>query len=150
METRKSRKRKRRQENKQVKETAEDTPKNENVSSENSEASDAMETAENENSLNSRLTTGEVLEILKSEVSEEETHANGGHRAGYDAFMTGFIYAVFRASDSGWVDKTDEWKNKLYLGGKDYPLSVTRSSFSKHSKQHLEKISAIRKTDVQQ
>lgn len=97
---------------------------------------------------NRKLNSEDVLKKLKSEVTDEDTHANGGHRAGYDAFMTGFIYAVYRTEGNMWKDKTDEWKNKLYLGGKDYPLSVSKSSFSKNSKQHLEKIKKIRSTDV--
>ena len=72
--------------------------------------------------------------------------SSGGHRAGYDAFMTGFIYAVYLTQLSGIEreGKMAEWKNKLYLCGKDYPLSVSKSNFSKQSKEHLEKIAKIR------
>lgn len=72
--------------------------------------------------------------------------SSGGHRAGYDAFMTGFIYAVYLTQLSGGdrERKIADWKNKLYLSGKDYPLSVSKSSFSKQSKEHLEKIAKIR------
>ena len=72
--------------------------------------------------------------------------SSGGHRAGYDAFMTGFIYAVYLTQLSGGEreGKMADWKNKLYLCGKDYPLSVSKSNFSKQSKEHLEKIAKIR------
>ncbi|XP_060578955.1 target of EGR1 protein 1-like [Ruditapes philippinarum] len=154
MEKRKGRKRKRRRENKEAKETTDELSENENVSKgSNSAVLDAgdvtVENGDSDDGLKSKLNTEEILQTLKRQVTEEETHANGGHRAGYDAFMTGFIYAVYRASGGKWIDKTEEWRNKLYLGGKDYPLSVSKSSFSKHSKQHLEKIGTIRKTEVQ-
>jgi target of EGR1 protein 1 len=154
MEKRKGRKRKRRRENKEAKVTTDELSENETVSKgSNSAVLDAgdvtVENGDSDDGLKSKLNTEEILQTLKRQVTEEETHANGGHRAGYDAFMTGFIYAVYRASGGKWIDKTEEWRNKLYLGGKDYPLSVSKSSFSKHSKQHLEKINTIRKTEVQ-
>ena len=79
----------------------------------------------------------------------------GSHRAGFDAFMTGYIFAFFSARYGNEVTKEedtckgyelgmDENKNKLYLVGKDIPLQVTTSSFSKPSKAHLAKIAKIR------
>ncbi|XP_053394700.1 target of EGR1 protein 1-like isoform X2 [Mercenaria mercenaria] len=163
MEKNKSRKRKRRRQNRETKDINQqsldddDDDGDDSVSKgNNSEVSkDVVVTDTVENGTNSGvkrklIDSEEILKKLKSEMTNEETHANGGHRAGYDAFMTGFIYAVYRASGDTWIDKTEEWKNKLYLGGKDYPLSVSKSSFSKHSKQHLEKISKIRNTDCKE
>ena len=70
-----------------------------------------------------------------------------GHRAGFDAFMTGCVFAwsvvaygqsSTRTAAAGDVTNT-EFVNRVYLGGKDFPLHVTHSSFAKPSKCHLEK-----------
>ena len=76
----------------------------------------------------------------------------GGHRAGYDAFMTGLIYAVYQTTMTGdeRERKIGEWKNKLYLSAKDYPLTVSKSNFVKQSKEHLEKLARIRRSNTVQ
>lgn len=154
MEGRKSRKRKRRYQNKDAKEESVKAFENGDAESKGSNSEEIMQTDNGKNGTNSdidiKLNCEEILKMLKGNMTDEETHANGGHRAGYDAFMTGFIYAVFRTECNGLKDKCDEWKNKLYLGGKDYPLSVGKSNFSKHSKQHLEKIEKLRKSVIAQ
>lgn len=75
----------------------------------------------------------------------------GGHRAGFDAFMTGYIFASFlakfgRVKDGVSEGRTvrdfgvaEELSNRVYLGGKDFPLQIASSNFSKPSKSHLEK-----------
>ncbi|ELT96816.1 hypothetical protein CAPTEDRAFT_205148 [Capitella teleta] len=70
-----------------------------------------------------------------------------GHRAGFDAFMTGFIFAFFCArygesnGKESFIDSVgfQEYRNKLFLSGKDIPLQVLKSGFAKTSKQHREK-----------
>jgi len=75
-----------------------------------------------------------------------------GHRAGFDAFMTGclFAWSVVAHGQSSTVDSAtrttpacsvtnSEFVNRVYLGGKDFPLHVTHSCFAKLSKSHLEK-----------
>ena len=81
--------------------------------------------------------------------STNNVSLGGGHRAGYDAFMTGLIYAVYlsQIEASERDRKIGDWKNKLYLSGKDYPLSVSKSNFVKQSKEHLDKIARIRKVN---
>ena len=76
----------------------------------------------------------------------------GGHRAGYDAFMTGLIYGVYQTTLTGdeRERKIGEWKNKLYLSAKDYPLTVSKSNFVKQSKEHLEKLARIRRSNTVQ
>ena len=62
-----------------------------------------------------------------------------GHRAGHDAFMTGFSFASFLAhkvSESGkreasWMDPLSEVRNRLCLSGKDFPLLIQKSEFAK-------------------
>lgn len=81
----------------------------------------------------------------------------GTHRAGFDAFMTGYIFAhscaLFRKEGAGTVgggeDKKDEqsWlpacQNKIYLSGKAAPLNVVKSTFSKSSKAHTQKMEMV-------
>lgn len=83
-----------------------------------------------------------------------------GHRAGFDAFMTGCVFAwsvvAYRqktrvSSDSGEISAesdiaNSEFVNRVYLGGKDFPLHVTHSCFAKPSKCHLEKWQLINST----
>ena len=85
-------------------------------------------------------------------INEQRTE---GHRAGFDAFMTGFIFAcnileygqvkkATSGSEMSFKDfKMEEYGNKLCLTGKDIPLQIIRSSFSKTSKDHKEKLQRI-------
>ena len=90
-----------------------------------------------------------------SDAPSASVNKAGSHRAGFDAFMTGYIFAFFSArygSDAATSESSskghelgmDEHKNKLYLVGKDIPLQITPSSFSKPSKAHLTKIAKIK------
>lgn len=77
----------------------------------------------------------------------------GGHRAGFDAFMTGFTFATilvhhtkmpvrpesFSPADIG----ADKIVNKIYLVSKDYPLLLHKSKFAKYSGGHVEKFKKI-------
>lgn len=86
-----------------------------------------------------------------------------GHRAGFDAFMTGCVFAwsVTAYGQSSKVsddtakttpvcDITNtEFINRVYLGGKDFPLHITHSCFAKASKCHLEKWQLINSADCQ-
>ncbi len=78
----------------------------------------------------------------------------GGHRAGFDAFMTGFVFCHFVAkfgrfrdlpsrpqmSDLGMQD----FQNKITLSGKDIPLQIMKSNFAKTSKEHSDKIAKLK------
>ncbi len=85
----------------------------------------------------------------------------GGHRAGYDAFMTGFTMATLASelSQRGSSSKTlksekqvaqfveafclGNFKNKLFLSAKPVPLVIVKSSFAKTSQNHRDKMSRL-------
>ncbi|XP_060686476.1 target of EGR1 protein 1 isoform X1 [Hemiscyllium ocellatum] len=83
------------------------------------------------------------------EKSKIEKCEGGTHRAGFDAFMTGFIMAYILMWKNGESNSTkmDPWlpdcHNKLYLSGKTLPLQICKSSFSKSSKVHQAKIELL-------
>ncbi len=80
----------------------------------------------------------------------------GAHRAGFDAFMTGFIFAAHLASK----DKdttgdflpdslgTSEVANRIYLACKDFPLLLRRSAFAKNSQSHHTKYQRLLSTET--
>jgi len=107
----------------------------------------------------------QLASVIKEE-SDELTTVNKnslGHRAGVDAFMTGCVFAWsvvtygpnsavgHEASTTPACDVTNsEFVNRVYLGGKDFPLHVTQSCFAKPSKSHLEKWRLINSTSDSQ
>lgn len=87
------------------------------------------------------------------EVSDRERKFTTGlHRAGFDAFMTGYAFATFVLSyakqrPSGDLDAEElglnELVNRLCLSGKTAPLLIRASNFSKRSAKHVEKFKAL-------
>ncbi|KAI2667593.1 Target of EGR1 protein 1 [Labeo rohita] len=79
----------------------------------------------------------------------KEKKAEGGtHRAGFDAFMTGYIFAYAKnltenTEESGTAFLIPACLNKLFLSGKSVPLHVAKSTFSKSSKAHVHKMEYV-------
>lgn len=90
-----------------------------------------------------------------------EKGRSGGHRAGFDAFMTGFIMACVLSKHTT-VDDTgdrvvgsslklsqlsgsESLTNKIYAMGKDQPMTVSKSNFCSPSKNHRDRIQRVRK-----
>ncbi|XP_036409830.1 target of EGR1 protein 1 [Megalops cyprinoides] len=79
----------------------------------------------------------------------EGKKAEGGtHRAGFDAFMTGYIFSFActlkgRPDESSSDTRLPECQNKLYLSGKSVPLHIVKSTFSKSSKAHTHKMEMV-------
>ncbi|XP_072275399.1 target of EGR1 protein 1 isoform X2 [Pyxicephalus adspersus] len=73
----------------------------------------------------------------------------GTHRAGFDAFMTGYILAyvwMLKREDSTDIPVTEclpDCQNKIYLSGKNVPLQIVKSVFAKSSRAHVQKIKLL-------
>ena len=66
------------------------------------------------------------------------------HRAGFDAFMTGFSMAAFLARREK-EDAFSEHANKVYLVSKDFPLLIKKSAFANVSSSHYVKFEKLRR-----
>ncbi|KAK5859706.1 hypothetical protein PBY51_021239 [Eleginops maclovinus] len=89
--------------------------------------------------------------------NQKQNNDSGTHRAGFDAFMTGYIFGhsltLNKKKRPGAVEKEQQEKeeeswlpsclNKVYLSCKSTPLNVVKSTFSKSSKAHVAKMEMV-------
>lgn len=96
-------------------------------------------------------------EVVPVQVQPENFRSINGHRAGYDAFMTGFIFASIVSEKGLWTSKdalftpsniglTDQ-VNKVYLMGKNIPFLIRTGTYASKSSKHCNKIVKVRNTD---
>ena len=74
-----------------------------------------------------------------------------GHRAGFDAFMTGYCMATYLLQLGKKNDENEltlsslvDVSNKLCLTKKEVPLQITRSHFIRPSATHTEKLKRLK------
>ncbi|KAJ8305704.1 hypothetical protein KUTeg_016249 [Tegillarca granosa] len=151
--TKKSRKRKRRKENQNggVENDQNTMETDEEQSHNETDTVDIAEELNTSHDISCDLVSHDTSQShdLKYNQSGNRSKA-GGHRAGFDAFMTGFIMSCYisnYASYNGNMDMKsfdiDNLKNNIYLSGKDVPWIVSKSAFAKTSKQHNTKFEKI-------
>lgn len=92
--------------------------------------------------------------IVPMQTGYENSRSTGGHRAGFDAFMTGFIFASIVSEKGKWTSKDDPFTaghiglldqvNRMYLMGKNIPFLIRTGTYANKSAKHCSKIMKVR------
>ncbi|KAF9429076.1 Target of EGR1, member 1 (Nuclear) [Entomortierella beljakovae] len=84
--------------------------------------------------MNSRLMSTADATVKISDSSSVQT-GEKFHSAYFDAFMTGTIFS-YQLNHHGTEEIEAKSKNNIYLIGKNFPLKIEKSAFSKYSSEH--------------
>lgn len=116
-------------------------------------SNDSLSTVENSGNSSAHETReNRVKQPPEVHVSEPNSKTRDcGHRAGFDAFMTGYCMGTYLLQ----LDKRNEESelalsslveiaNRLSLTKKDVPLHITRSHFTRPSPSHSEKLKRLK------
>ncbi|KAM9324629.1 target of EGR1 protein 1 [Gastrophryne carolinensis] len=93
-----------------------------------------------------KVTTRDKSDKQSAQPQKKNVPDAGTHRAGFDAFMTGYIMAYVwmlkrgDCKDSPMSDFLPDCRNRIYLSGKDIPLHIVKSVFAKCSRNHAHKM----------
>ncbi|XP_030015713.1 target of EGR1 protein 1 [Sphaeramia orbicularis] len=121
----------------------------------------SMETAPAVDETN-KTTSADDSAKIRTELSnkgdaQKKTQETGTHRAGFDAFMTGYIFAyscifIRKKQEGGALTEEQQeaeqtWLptclNKVYLSGKAVPLNIVKSTFARSSRAHVQKMEMV-------
>ncbi len=96
---------------------------------------------------------GDSKKAKRSSAGTNASSGSGAHRAGFDAFMTGFAFATFLVHHTKLPQKPVDFKadtigtstfvNRLSLSCKDFPLVIQKSAYAKMSVGHCSKFEKI-------
>ena len=88
------------------------------------------------------LQTTQTAQIIDNKsLNKSPIQTSSGHRAGTDAFATGFYFLssglhLAGKSSKDLLSALSEYRNKIALGGKPMPLLITKSQYSSTSDNH--------------
>lgn len=96
--------------------------------------------------------------IMPVKAADDNIRSTNGHRAGFDAFMTGFIFASTVSEKGVWTSKDNPFTaaniglvdqvNRMYLMGKNIPFLIRTGTYANKSAKHCSKIEKVRNGEI--